>query len=466
MTSGEIPELGQLHERLASERRARRAAEEAAGLAQLHDQLTGLPNRTLLLERLAQALSEADGPVTVLYVDLDRFKRVNDTLGHEAGDALLMMVAGRLERSVRATDVVARLNGDEFALVCCGVDDREAALILASRIADEVAAPIRIGDVELSVTASIGIAFHVDGTVSAEDLLRDGDAAMCAAKESGGNAGFLDETARGHDPERLRLESDLRQAVDRSEMRVHYQPVVHLSTLEPVGVEALARWEHPTRGFVSPAEFIPLAEETGLIRTLGEWVLREACRQVGEWNRRGVSRPLELSVNLSLRQLVAKTLPTVVGSALRDAGLSAERLCLELTESVLLQESPVAEANVTALNRLGVRFAIDDFGTGYSSFVHLKRYPTQRLKIDRTFVAGLEEGNEDVAIVAAVVAMAHALGLTTVAEGIESEAQLRELVKLGCDLGQGHYFARALDAESCIAFLTDGGSRRLRAVGE
>jgi EAL domain-containing protein (putative c-di-GMP-specific phosphodiesterase class I) len=322
--------------------------------------------------------------------------------------------------------------------MCRGITDRDAALVLAGRVCDAVAEPLRVGDVDFFVTASVGIVFHSEGDLTAEDLLRDGNAAMSAAKRNGGNAGFFDEAASARDRARLQLETDLRLAIERDELRVFFQPVMDISTLEPVGVEALVRWQHPGRGLVLPGEFIPLAEETGMI----------------------------IPVNLSMRQLATKGLPAVVASALREAGLSAERLCLELTESVLLSENAVAAANVSALNRSGVRFAIDDFGTGYSSFVHLKRYPVQRLKVDRSFVAGLQLGTEDVAIVAAIVAMAGALGLTTVAEGIESAEQLAQLEELGCDLGQGYLFSTALDPAQFLAFLSGAETSQRRSVDE
>jgi diguanylate cyclase (GGDEF)-like protein len=449
------PEVIRLERRLGRERRARLAAEEIAERATrdaLHDPLTGLPNRSLMMDRLSTALSRAasrGSAVTLLFLDLDRFKLINDTLGHGAGDRLLIEIAARLRAAVRPTDTVARLGGDEFTVLCEGTRTEEEALRLARRLGRAIAEPIRLAEVELSVTASIGIAVRPGAASTAEDLLRDGDAAMYAAKLRG-DAAFFDETERQRDRERLRMESDLRRALERREFVLHYQPIVDLATHEAVGVEALIRWCHPERGLIAPSAFVPLAEATELIVPIGEWVLREACRQIGSWSRQGHRRPFQLSVNLSVRQLVQEGLDRIVASALGEAGLRPERLCLELTESALLAEDKLAISNLKSVNRLGVQVAIDDFGTGYSSLLHLKRFPAQQLKVDRSFVAELDRSPEDIAIVGAVVAMARALGLSSVAEGVETGAQLAELQAVGCDFAQGYYFAGALEAEACL----------------
>jgi diguanylate cyclase (GGDEF)-like protein len=437
-----------LERRLGRERRARRLAEEIAEQATrdaLHDPLTGLPNRALLMDRLSSALARAAehrAPLAVLFLDLDRFKLINDTLGHAAGDRLLMEVASRLGTCVRPTDTVARLGGDEFAIVCEGAGSEAAAELVAARIAETIGQPVVFEGVELSVSASIGIAL-ADGSETPETLLRNGDTAMYSAKRQGGSFVFFSEADRVRDLRRLHTESDLRHAIERGELFLDYQPVLSVSTSQVVGVEALVRWRHPSRGVLRPDLFIPLAEETGLIVSIGSWVLAEACRVVGAWSRAGAA--LELSLNVSPRQLDDDDLATTVDSALRGAGLPASALWLELTESALLEESsPNRLAELTAL---GVRIAIDDFGTGYSPLTNLRHVPARRLKVDRSFIRGLESQGHDRAIVGGVVGLAHAMELSVVAEGVETAAQLEQVHELGCDLAQGFYLSPPLPAE-------------------
>jgi diguanylate cyclase (GGDEF)-like protein len=442
-------QLERLQRRLSRERRARLSAEEIAEHATrdaLHDSLTGLPNRALMMDRMESALARAaqqSQPLALFYLDLDRFKLINDTLGHSAGDRLLCHVATRLLLSVRPTDTVARLGGDEFTILCEGIGTESAARIVADRIAQAIAEPLLLEDVEISVTASVGIALSSGVDTDPEQVLRDGDTAMYAAKNRDGGFVFFNERYRVRDRERLRTESDLRHALERGEIFLDYQPVFTVSTGSVAGVEALARWRHPTRGVLGPDAFIPFAEEAGLISSLGDWILREACRTAEAWRRSAPA--LELFVNLSPLQLERPGFGGEVTAALELTGLPASALCLELTESALLEER--ASGSLAELVERGIRLAIDDFGTGYSSLVHLRELPVHSLKIDRSFVRGVETGGSDVAIVGAVVALAQALGLTVVAEGVETAVQLERLRGLGCDLAQGYHLAPPLPAE-------------------
>jgi diguanylate cyclase (GGDEF)-like protein len=436
----------------------RKAAEEALVHQAFHDTLTGLPNRALFLDRLGHALARSarrPASTAVLFLDLDRFKWVNDSLGHAAGDSLLVAAAERLRQVVRDEDTVARFGGDEFAVLCEDLSDETEAVTVAQRIIAAVASPIALGERHLALTASIGIALASGPGADPDVLLRDADSAMYRAKERGRDRiELFDDDMRARAMARVETESALRRALEVGELRVHFQPVVDLAGEVVVGVEALVRWQHPERGLVPPLEFIPVAEETGLIVPLGAHVLSEACHTIARWNRRHRDRPaLSVSVNLSARQLSSPGLRDVVAATLAESGLPPELLCLEITESVLMEDADASREQLQALKEIGVTLSVDDFGTGYSSLLYLKRFPVDVLKIDRSFVSGLGTSTEDSAIVAGVVQLARALGLQSVAEGVEDPEQVRRLGGLGCDLAQGFYWSPALDAEHLEAWL-------------
>jgi diguanylate cyclase (GGDEF)-like protein len=408
-----------------------------------HDPLTGLPNRSLVLDRLDQALSRSartGGRVTVLFADLDRFKVVNDSFGHSVGDGVLLCVAERLRDAVRPHDTVGRLAGDEFVIVCENLTD-SGALDVAERVASAVAEPMVLGGRGTVITASIGIA-HAQPGAAAEDMLRDSDVAMYGAKERGrSRIELFDAEMRRRMIDRLELERSLRSAIANRELCLHYQPIVNFDGWEVTAAEALLRWDHPERGAISPSEFIPLAEESGLILPLGRFVLGEACRQLAEWRAAGRDQ-LRVTVNLSARQFADPGLIDIVAESLAQAGLPADALWLEITESVLMEEVEATAETLYALKRLGVHLAVDDFGTGYSSLSYLKRFPVDLLKIDRSFVDGLGTDPEDGAIVLAIVSLARALRLGVVAEGVEHFHQLEALHRLECDGVQGFLLAR------------------------
>ena len=438
----------------------RKRAERALAHQALHDHLTGLPNRVLLHDRLGLALARcvrSGCHVAVVFLDLDRFKVVNDSLGHEAGDRVLRAVSARINNVLRPADTLARFGGDEFVVVCDDIAGPAEATRIARRILDALGDPVDEAEGGVHVGASIGVALAKGDGPTAEDLVRDADAAMYRAKERGrGRIELFDEGMRSRLVTRLAEERRLRVAVANEELDLHYQPVVALPGLDVVGVEGLVRWRHPERGVVAPAEFIPLAEESGLITDLGHWVLAEGCRQAGGWARElGPDRPLEMALNLSTRQLSEQGLSKRVEALLDRHGLTpgGVALCLEITESFLL-EDPLATGTVLdELRALGVRLAIDDFGTGYSSLSYLRRFPLDALKIDRSFVSGLGVDPDSRAIASAIVELAHALGLEVVAEGVEEEVQLEVLVELGCDRAQGYLFSRAVPAPELWAVL-------------
>jgi diguanylate cyclase (GGDEF)-like protein len=416
----------------------------------LHDPLTDLPNRTLFLDRLALALARlhrARTNIAVLFIDLDHFKIVNDSLGHGAGDQLLVEIGERLREAIRPSDTIARFGGDEFVVLCEGITDARDAVAVGQRIVAAASYPFLLEGREMFVSASVGVALALDGAATPETLLRDADVAMYRAKERGrGRVEVFDEALRSRILERLDLENGLRRALQRDELRVYYQPEISLSQERMVAVEALVRWEHPERGLLQPQDFVPLAEETGLIVEIGRWVLNEACRQVAEWRRAGTE--LDVAVNVSARQLVQPDILEVVRDALEQSGLPAEALCLEITESAVMRDPDAAVATLTLVKELGVKIALDDFGVGFSSLAQLKEMlPLHALKVDRSFINGLDADERNSAIVAAVVMMATTLGLVAIAEGVETEAQVMQARALGCDVSQGYFFTAPEPAE-------------------
>ncbi len=418
-----------------------------------HDSLTGLPNRVLLNERLTQGLAGArqrGSTVGVLFLDVDHFKVVNDSLGHTSGDALLCHTAAQIAAAIRPGDSVARFGGDEFVVVCDDVSAAEARRI-AQRILATLSLPCRLDNEELRVTASLGIAIS-DDQATPESLLRDSDSAMYRAKERGrGSIELFDEALRAKVERRMTTASALNRALERGEFAVHYQPVVDLSSGSMVRTEALLRWHHPERGLVGPAEFIPLAEETGLIVPIGAWVLSQACDQLVRWQR--TDPDLSIAVNISVRQLLAPGITDVVADLLAATGLDPADLSLELTESIFMGDVEFFGLILADLKGLGVRLAIDDFGTGYSSLSYLKRFPFDAVKVDRVFVSGLGIDQHDSALVAAIFALAEAFDLEVTAEGIETEGQLAHLKALHCHLAQGFYLARPLPASDITDLL-------------
>jgi diguanylate cyclase (GGDEF)-like protein/PAS domain S-box-containing protein len=413
-----------------------------------HDALTGLPNRRLLEDRLKQALALSyrnRKQTAVMFVDLDRFKTVNDSLGHAVGDVLLKEVARRLVKQLREGDTICRIGGDEFMVVLPEVKRSSHIAQVAQKIIEQLSQPAVVEERELTVTPSIGIAVFPDDGRDAETLIRNADAAMYHAKEMGrANYQFFTEQMNLSAARRLALEGDLRRSLGRDEMRLHYQPIVDTATGKVAAHEALLRWQHPVRGLLAPDEFIQAAEETGLILKIGEWVLREACM----WATFiGVERGFLINVNLSARQFNDPKLPQLVSAALRETGLPAQLLELEITESTAMQQTDVTLSTLKKLKDLGVSIAIDDFGTGYSSLAYLKRFPVDKLKIDRSFVADITKMKEQRAIVEAIVALAHALGLKVIAEGVENDAQRKFLRGCGCEYIQGFAAGKPADAD-------------------
>jgi diguanylate cyclase (GGDEF)-like protein/PAS domain S-box-containing protein len=435
----------------------KRLGEQLAHQA-FHDPLTGLANRALLVDRLDHALVRAgrqEQPTGVLLLDLDDFKLVNDSLGHHAGDLLLQEVAVRVRRCLQAEDTAARLGGDEFAVLLEAVASQDEALAVAERLVAALRIPVELDGRELTVGVSIGLALSTPAGDQADDLLRRADLALYRAKADGkGTYAVFDPSLEARARDRLELESDLRQALGRGELHLVYQPILLMDDGRIGELEALLRWQHPRRGLVSPATFIPVAEETGLIVPIGQWVLEEACRQVRVWqDQYPTVPPLVMSVNLSGRQFQHPNLVADVARTLRETGLDPHCLKLEITESLLMRDVEAAVATCAALKELGVQLAIDDFGTGYSSLGQLKRFPFDTLKIDRSFVDGLGRDEQDTAIVRSVVTLAKTLSLSVTAEGIETPVQEAHLRSLGCEFGQGYLFARPQPPELIGALL-------------
>jgi len=438
-----------LEEVITTRTRGLEAANQQLRHLATHDSLTGLPNRVLLDDRLQQAMAHADRDMrsfALLVCDLDRFKLINDSLGHRAGDELLQEVARRLLTVVRAADTVARFGGDEFVLIATSIGDAEDAEVLAARVMDVLQAPVRIAAIDIHTSPSIGIAMYPDDGASMQALLAHADAAMYSAKQNG--RGNFRRYAPGMDAgtqDRVQLESDLHNAVTQNQFELYYQPKVDTRTGAVRSAEALIRWAHPTRGIVSPAEFIPLAEECGLIGSIGGWVIREACRQTRAWQLDGVPT-LRVSVNLSASQFRDSGLVDSIRSALDDADLQARYLEVELTESAVMSDPEKSIAILEQLSAMGVLVSVDDFGTGYSSMSYLRRFPIDKLKIDRVFIDEIVSRQEDASIVRAIVSLAHSLRLKVVAEGVETPAQLDFLKTAGCDEYQGYHFSRPLPA--------------------
>src|SRR5687767_422397 len=457
----------ELNNYIAEQERISRVLEETKEHfrhAAFHDSLTGLPNRAMFTQLLQAEMEttkqKSDYMFAVLFLDLDRFKNINDSLGHTHGDLLLVAFAERLERALRPVDTLARFGGDEFAILLSGMTDTTDAVRVAQRIQDELSQPFVLDKNSAFATSSIGIALSSTGYDKPEDILRDADTAMYRAKENGkARYEVFDHGMHARAVSRLQLESDLRQAVEQKEFCVYYQPIVSLATGRLAGFEALVRWNHPRRGLVSPADFIPAAEETGLIVPIGEWVLTEACNRIREWQIASPGhRSLSLSVNLSARQVAQSDLLVRIKEALETSKLNPHCLKLEITESVVMENAEAATLMFKQLRSLGVQLSIDDFGTGYSSLSYLHRFPLNYLKIDRSFVGRLTTDNDN-AIVRTISTLARNLGMEVIAEGIETEEQYQQLRMLGCEYGQGFLFSPPVDNEGVLQLLAKDAHR-------
>jgi diguanylate cyclase (GGDEF)-like protein/PAS domain S-box-containing protein len=438
----------------------RQAIEDDIRHRALHDDLTGLPNRALFLDRLEHALANLRrhrAMAAILFLDLDHFKLVNDSLGHHVGDELLAAVAPRLSQAVRAADTVARFGGDEFGILFEDIADERDATHMAERVAAAFSTPFVLGGSEHFVSASIGIALARGGELP-QDLVRDADAAMYRAKERGrARYELFDEVMRGRAIARLTVENDLRRALERDELRLEYQPMVSLTDGSVRSVEALVRWEHPDRGRVMPSEFLPIAEGNGLIEPIGRWVLEQACRQAGHWYlARPDEAPVGIAVNLSALQIARAELPELVLSSLHSSGVDPACLSLEIKESAMLGGFDALHEALDALKALGVRLVLDDFGMGYSSLTYLSRLPVDAVKVDRSFVDGLGADGRDTAITDAIIAMGRALSLEVIAEGVETEVQAETLLRLGCRVAQGYHFCRPVPAATISEMLHAG----------
>jgi diguanylate cyclase (GGDEF)-like protein len=462
-----VEELNRYVEKLEGTGKELKESREHFRHAAFHDALTGLPNRSLFTEHLRIALERVHQNekylFCVLFLDLDRFKNINDSLGHPCGDELLILVARRLEGCIRQTDMVARFGGDEFAILLDAMEDFSDGILVAEKVQQTISEPFKLHNHEAVTTASIGVALSTSNYSEAEDMIRDADTAMYRAKDRGkARYEIFDTTMHTRAVTLLRLESDLRRALEGQELCVYYQPMVLVATGELHGFEALVRWQHPERGLISPDHFIPLAEETGLILPLGLSVLREACSQLRTWQQWSLSeRNLTMSVNLSSKQLIQSDLIDKVEEVLSESGIDPWKLKLEITETVVMENAELAAITLSRLRGLGVRLSIDDFGTGYSSLSYLNRFPVDTLKIDRSFIARMSQGDENLEIVRTIVTLAGNLGMQVIAEGVETEDQLHQLRLLKCQYAQGYLFSKPLAATDADMFILERRDRQL-----
>ncbi len=446
-----VEELNRYVKKLESAGRELEESREHFRHAAFHDALTGLPNRSLFTDHLRVAVRRAHQNeqylFAVLFLDLDRFKNINDSLGHPCGDELLKLVARRLEACIRQTDMVARFGGDEFAILLDAIQDTSDAVRVAEKVQNAISAPFKLASHEAITTASIGVALSTSGYTEAEDIIRDADTAMYRAKDRGkARCEVFDTAMHTRAVTLLRLESDLRRALEKDELCVYYQPIVSIASGELHGFEALVRWQHLERGLIAPDDFIPLAEETGLILPIGLRVLRDACKQLQKWQQYSLSnRDLIMSVNLSGKQLMQADLIACIEEVLQESQINPWHLKLEITETVVMENPELAAVTLAKLRSLGVRLSIDDFGTGYSSLSYLNRFPVDTLKIDRSFVTSMNAADENLQIVKTIVTLAGNLGMQVIAEGVETEEQLEQLRSLKCQYGQGFLFSKPLD---------------------
>jgi len=449
------------------ELRDRAAAQQALAHAAAHDPLTSLPNRLLLAKRLDRALKTAragEKRLAVLFIDLDRFKNINDTVGHEAGDRLLKDIALRLSECVRRSDTVARQGGDEFVVLIQDYVERHDLVCVAEKILSAVSSPLLIAGKEFHVTASIGVAISPDDGCDMQTLLKNADIAMYRAKAKGKNDyQFYAETMNDYSFERLHLESALHSAIERNEFLLYYQPKINTQTGQIIGMEALIRWRHPERGLLAPNEWVSIAEETGIIVPIGKWILKEACAQTRAWQQQGL-QPGRVAVNLSARQFAQATLLDDIQTALQESGLDPCWLELEITESMVMHDPEDAVRLLKELKAMGITLAIDDFGTGYSSLAYLKRFPIDTIKIDRSFIRDICDDHSDAGITKAIIAMAHSLKLSVVAEGVETEAQLKFLREHHCEQMQGYYFSVPLGKEEFAQYVLEKQSAQRNQV--
>jgi diguanylate cyclase (GGDEF)-like protein len=461
-----VEELNRYVEKLEGTSKELQESREHFRHAAFHDALTRLPNRALFSEHLRIALERArqnkEYLFCVLFLDLDRFKNINDSLGHPCGDELLILAARRLEGCVRQTDLVARFGGDEFAVLLDGIESPADAIRVAAKVQQAISAPFKLHSHEAVTTASIGVALSSLDYSEAEDMIRDADTAMYRAKDHGkARYEIFDTAMHTRAVTLLRLESDLRLALERQELCVYYQPIISVVSGELSGFEALVRWHHPERGVISPDQFIPLAEETGLIAPLGLGVLREACSQLRKWQQRSLSdRDLTMSVNLSAKQLTQADLIEKVEEVLSESGINPWQLKLEITETVVMENAELAAVTLAQLRGLGVHLSIDDFGTGYSSLSYLNRFPVDTLKVDRSFITRITQGDENLEIVKTIVTLAGNLGMQVIAEGVETEDQLGQLRLLKCQYAQGYLFSKPLAATDADMFILTARARQ------
>lgn len=449
---------GQFHILIIRDVTERKRLEAQLAYQATHDALTGLPNRLLLLDRLQQAILSAEREkklVAVVFFDLDRFKMINDSHGHDIGDALLKEVAQRIKKVIRKSDTFARMGGDEFVIVLRSLADEKACLPVLQKIMACIARPFYINDLEINTSTSIGVSVFPEGGRMAEVLLKNADAAMYRSKDLGRNTfNFFNKNMNERLQKRLELESFLYKALKNQEFFLHYQPIYSLRTKKIVGVEALIRWQHPKLGLVPPQQFIPLAEEIGLILPLGEWVIQQACKQMRKWHNQGYN-DLHISINVSAHQLKRTSIVHTIQRTCETTKIAPQFINIELTESSILEDIESAQRILKALKELGVNLVIDDFGTGYSSLTYLQKFPVGFIKIDRSFINYITDKSEDVAIVLSIISMAHSLGLKVVAEGIENPEQADFLAKYHCDMVQGFYFCYPLPADQISLILAE-----------